>query len=94
MDLSAPPLVNTWSGGVDTGGAWLIRGQVDQRDRIPSWVSQGMITLTVGRFRQMPAEPTQATLTALVDELYGDLPVVKREGKKRDVLAFALGMRP
>jgi 5-methylcytosine-specific restriction protein B len=94
VDLSAPPLVNVWSGSVDTGGAWLVRGQVDQRDRVPMWVSQSLITLTVGRFRKMPAEHTQATLTALVDELYGDLPVVKREGKKRDVLAFALGMRP
>jgi 5-methylcytosine-specific restriction protein B len=94
VDLSAPPLVNTWSGSIDTGGAWLVRGQVDQRDRVPVWVSQNVITLTAGRFRQMPAEPNQAALTSLVDELYGDLPVVKREGKKRDVLAFTLGMRP
>lgn len=94
VDLNAPPLVNAWSGSVDTGGAWLVRGQVDRRDRVPAWVSQNMVTLTVGRFRQMPADPTQATLTALVDELYSDQPVIKREGKKRDVLAFALGMRP
>ena len=29
----------------------------------------------------------------LVDEHYGDLQVVKREAKKRDVLSFALGMK-
>ena len=50
--------------------------------------------LTVGRFRELPAELTQAALTGLVDELYADLSVVKREAKKRDVLAFTLGLRP
>jgi len=94
VDLTAPPLVNAWSGRVDTGGAWLVRGQVDQRDRVPTWVSKGIVTLTVGRFRQLPAELSQVSLSALVDELYGDLPVKKRETKKRDVLAFMLGVRP
>jgi 5-methylcytosine-specific restriction enzyme B len=93
VDLTAPPLVSVWSGSLDTGGAWLARGQVDQRDRVPSWVKQGVVTLTVGRFRTLPPQPSQADLTGLVEELYGDLPVVKREAKKRDVLAFALGMR-
>ncbi|WP_238164585.1 AAA family ATPase [Kribbella pittospori] len=94
VDLYAPPLVNVWSGTVAVGGAWLVRGQVEQRDWVPTWASQGIITLTVERFRQMPAQPTQAALTALVDELYGDMSVVKREAKKRDVLAFTLGMQP
>lgn len=94
VDLAAPPLVTVWSGAIDTAGAWLIRGQVDQRDRVPTWVSQQIVTLTVGRFRELPAELSQATINALVDHLYGDLPVVKREAKKRDVLAFTLGIRP
>lgn len=94
VDLAAPPLINVWSGAVDTGGAWLMRGQVDQRDRVPTWVSQQIVTLTVGRFRELPAEVTQAGLTGLVDELYADLSVVKREAKKRDVRAFTLGLRP
>jgi GTPase subunit of restriction endonuclease len=94
VDLAAPPLLGVWSGAVDAGGAWLIRGQVDQRDRVPGWTRQGVVTLTVGRFRELPEEPTQAGLSSMVEELYGDLPVVKREAKKRDVLAFVLGMRP
>ena len=94
VDVTAPPLVNVWNGSFDTGGAWLIRGQVDQLDRVPTWVSRSIVTLTVGRFRQLPAEPSQVTLTALVDDLYDDLPVMKREAKKRDVLTFVLGVRP
>jgi 5-methylcytosine-specific restriction protein B len=94
VHLTAPPLVGMWSGAVETGGAWLVRGQVDQRNRVPGWLRHGNITLTVGRFRQLPANPTPAGLTGMVDELYADLSVVKREGKKRDVQAFVLGMRP
>ena len=70
-----------------------MRGQVDQRDRVPTWVGQRYVSLTVGRLRQLPVDATQAALTGMVDELYADLPVVKREAKKRDVLAFVLGMR-
>ncbi len=41
----------------------------------------------------MPANPTPAAISTLVDELYADLPVGKREAKKRDLQAFLLGMR-
>ena len=74
-------------------GAWLVRGELDQQNRVPAWVSQGRVTLTVGRLTQLPAEPTQDALSSLVDERYADWQVVKREAKKRDVLAFVLGMR-
>lgn len=94
VDLAAPPIVGLWSGAVETGAAWLVRGQVDQRNRVPDWLRHGNVTLTVGRFRQLPGDATQAGLAGMVDELYSDLGVVKREGKKRDVLAFVLGMRP
>jgi 5-methylcytosine-specific restriction protein B len=93
VDLTAPPLVGMWSGDVATGKAWLVRGQLDQRNRVPDWVRHGNVTLTVGRFRQLPAEPTQTALAGMVEDLYTDLGVIKREGKKRDVLAFVLGMR-
>ena len=94
VNLAAPPLVNVWSGRVDTGGAWLIRSQVDQRDLVEGWVSSGIISLSVGRFRQLPGRIRPESLSALVEDVYADLPLVKREAKKRDVLAFVLGLRP
>ena len=94
VDLAAPPLVNVWSGRVDTGGAWLVRGQVDQRDRVPDWVANGVVSLSVGRFRQLPERTTPASLSELVEDVYADLPAVKRDAKKRDVLAFVFGLRP
>ena len=74
------------------GRAWLVRGQVDQQNRVPTWVRQGIVSITVGKLTQLPKEPSQKSLSDLVDEPYADLQVVKRESKKRDVLAFALGM--
>lgn len=61
---------------------------------MPTWRTGGIITLTGGRFRSLPEEISQGSLSALVDDLYGDMQLVKRESKKRDVLAFCLGMRP
>ena len=86
------PLLQAWS---DDGGqrAWLVRGEVDQQNRVPTWVRQGIVSITVGKLTQLPKEPTQKSLGDLVDEHYGDLQVVKREAKKRDVLSFALGMK-
>lgn len=88
------PLVQQWS-QVSEGGtrAWLVRGELDQQNRVPAWVSQGRVTLTVGRFTQLPAELTQDALSSLVEDRYADLQVVKKEAKKRDVLAFVLGMQ-
>ena len=89
----AAPLLQQWS--QDSGShAWLVRGELDLQNRVPSWVTQGRVTLTVGRFTQLPADLTQGALSALVDDRYADLPVVKRESKRRDVLAFVLGMQP
>ena len=86
------PLLQAWS---DDGGqrAWLVRGEVDQQNRVPTWMRQGIVSITVGKLTQLPKEPTQKSLGDLVDEHYGDLQVVKREAKKRDILSFALGMR-
>jgi 5-methylcytosine-specific restriction enzyme B len=89
------PLLQQWSQEVEGGTrAWLVRGELDQQNRVPAWVSQGRVTLTVGRFTQLPSALTQDALTTLVEERYSDLQVVKREAKKRDVLAFVLGMQP
>jgi 5-methylcytosine-specific restriction protein B len=93
VDLSTPPLVNVWNGSVDTGQAWLVRGQFDQQNHVPTWIAQGRISLSAGRVRQLPPELTQASVSTLIDDLYADLPVAKREAKKRDVLAFTLGMQ-
>lgn len=89
------PLLQRWSQEVEGGSrAWLVRGELDQQNRVPAWVSQGRITVTVGRFTQLPSHLTQGALSSLVEERYADLQVVKREAKKRDVLAFVLGMQP
>lgn len=93
VDLSTPPLVNLWNGSVDTGQAWLVRGQFDQQNHVPTWITQGRVSLSAGRVRQLPSELTQASVNTLIDDLYADLPVAKREAKKRDVLAFTLGMQ-
>jgi 5-methylcytosine-specific restriction protein B len=94
VNLAAAPLVNVWSGRVDTGGAWLVRSQVDQRDLVGGWVANGIVSLSVGRFRQLPGRITSDSLSSLVEDVYADLPWVKREAKKRDVLAFVVGLRP
>lgn len=92
--FDAAPLLQQWSQDVEGGRAWLVRGELDQQNRVPTWVRQGIVTLTVGRLTLLPPEPTQGALSALVEDRYSDLPVVKREAKRRDVLSFVLGMRP
>lgn len=85
------PLLQEWS-VAEAGRTWLVRGEVDQQNRVPTWVRQGIVSITVGKLTRLPAERTQKTLGDLVEEHYGDLQVVKREVKKRDVLSFVLGM--
>lgn len=85
------PLLQQWS-DAERGRAWLVRGEVDQQNRVPTWTRLGIVSITVGKLTQLPKEPTQKSLGELVDEHYSDLQVVKREGKKRDVLSFVLGM--
>lgn len=88
------PLVQQWAQEVEGGSrAWLVRGELDQQNRVPAWVSQGRVTLTVGRFTQLPSPLTQSALSSMVEDRYADLQVVKKESKKRDVLAFVLGMQ-
>ena len=94
VDLTAAPWANAWNGSIESSVAWLIRGQVDQRDWVAAWQASSMATLVAKQFRRMPAEVTQGALTDAVEESYADLPVVKREEKKRDVLAFVLGIKP
>jgi 5-methylcytosine-specific restriction protein B len=93
VDLTSAPWANAWNGSVESSVAWLIRGQVDQRDWVGSWRASSMATLLAKRFRKLPAELSQGALAAMVEEDYADLPVVKREEKKRDVLAFTLGIK-
>ncbi|WP_193605249.1 McrB family protein [Nocardioides dongkuii] len=85
------PLLQAWS-EADGRRAWLVRGEVDQQNRVPTWMRQGIVSITVGKLTQLPKELSQKSLGDLVDDHYGDLQVVKREAKKRDVLSFALGM--
>ena len=88
------PLLQQWSQDVEGGRGWLVRGELDQQNRVTAWVRQGLVTLTVGSLTQLPPEPTQDALSSLIDHRYSDLQVVKREAKKRDVLNFVLGMQP
>ncbi|MFD2081556.1 5-methylcytosine-specific restriction enzyme B [Actinopolymorpha cephalotaxi] len=89
------PLLQQWRETPDGGSrAWLVRGEVDQQNRVPAWIRQGYVSITVGQLTQLPAQVDQGALSSLVDQHYGHLPVVKRETKKRDVLSFVLGMQP
>lgn len=88
-----PPLVQQWSQDSGASGAWLVRGQ-DQVNHVPSWLSQGRVTLAAGQLTSLPAAPTQDTLGSLVNDRYADLQVTKRHAKRRDVLNFVLGIRP
>jgi 5-methylcytosine-specific restriction enzyme B len=92
--FDSAPLQQQWSQDVEGVRAWLVRGEIDQQNRVPAWVSQGRVTVTVGRLTQLPQKPSQDALSSLIDERYADFQVVKREAKKRDVLAFVLGMEP
>ncbi len=94
VDLTAAPWANAWNGSVEASVAWLIRGQVDQRDWVTTWRDSSLATLLAKRFRKLPAELSQGSLAEAVEEAYTDLQVVKREAKKRDVLAFTLGIKP
>lgn len=94
IQYQEPPWAHPWSGQPDAARAWLVRGEVDQQNRVPTWTQQGLTTLTVGRLTQMPTELSQGSLGALIDDLYGDMAVVKREAKKRDVWSFTLAMQP
>ena len=94
VDLQAPPLVSAWSGATDNESAWLIRGQVEQQDWVEVWRERGIVTLNAGRFRHLPADANQGTLSSMVEDLYSDLSPVEREAKRRDVLNFVLAIRP
>lgn len=89
------PLLQEWSEAPEGGArAWLIRGEVDQQNRVPAWMKQGFVSVSVAQLTQLPKEADESSLSSLVDQHYGHLQVMKREVKKRDVLSFALGMRP
>jgi 5-methylcytosine-specific restriction protein B len=87
------PLLQQWSQDVEGSRAWLVRGELDQQNRVPAWITQQHVTLTVGRLTQLPSQLSQDALSSLVEDRYADLQVVKREAKKRDVLAFVMGMQ-
>ena len=92
VELLDPPLVQRWRTEEEGARAWLVRGEVDQQNRVRSWRQQGLVTLTAGRLTALPDDLHQGALARLVDERYVDLPVVKREAKRRDVAAFVLAM--
>ena len=94
IQYQEPPWAQAWSGQAEATRAWLVRGEVDQQNRVPTWTSQSLVTLTVGRLTQLPTVLTQGSLGALIDDLYGDMAVVKREAKRRDVWSFVLAMQP
>jgi 5-methylcytosine-specific restriction protein B len=95
VDLLSPPWVSRWTTGTATQGAWFVRGQVDRQNLVPTWVAgEGTISLSAGRLRALPDPYSQGTLATLVDEVYSDLQLVRREAKKRDIAAFAFGVRP
>jgi 5-methylcytosine-specific restriction protein B len=88
------PVLQQWSQDSAGGRAWLIRGELDQRNRVSGWVGDGDVTLSVGMLTELPDGVAQGSLSSVVDERYADLPIHRREAKKRDVLAFVLGMQP
>ncbi|HEY5788741.1 MAG TPA: hypothetical protein VIT65_28625 [Microlunatus sp.] len=94
VDLAAPPWLGRWSDDAESRGAYLIRGQVDKRNRVADWLKHGNVTITVSMFRRLPDPVTPHALMQMVEELYEDYPVTKRDAKKHDVVNFLLGMRP
>ncbi len=95
VQYDVAPLLQRWSDAPEGGArAWLVRGEVDQQNRVPGWVKQGYASITVGQLTHLATAIDQVALSALVEQHYGQLPVVKREVKKRDVLSFVLGMQP
>ncbi len=92
VDLFASPWVHAWGAVEGTSGAWLVRGQVNQKNQVPQWLSRGIVTIPAASLRELPTPVDSASLTALVEQRYADRPVVKREVKRQDVLAFALGI--
>ncbi len=93
IDLFSSPWVHRWRAVVDVTGAWFIRSQVNQKNYVPLWTEQGRVTIPAALLRELPEDLTPASLSSIVEEHYGDKPVLKREAKRQDVLAFALGIR-
>lgn len=88
------PLLQEWSEAPEGGSrAWLVRGEVDQQNRVPAWLRQGYVSISVAHLTQLPKEVSEGALSQMVEQHYAQLQVVKREVKKRDVLSFVLGMR-
>ncbi len=92
VDLFSSPWVHSWGAVEGTTGAWLVRGQVNQKNQVPQWLSRAVVTIPAASLRDLPSPADSASLTALVDQRYADRPVVKREAKRQDVLAFVLGI--
>lgn len=94
VGFDAAPLLQQWNEDARTNRAWLVRGEVDQQNRVPAWLRRGQVTISVGRLSQLPSQLSQSSLSALVEDRDGDFQVIKRDAKKRDVLDFVLGMSP
>ncbi len=94
VDLFASPWIHAWGASEGTTGAWLVRGQVNQKNQVPQWLAAGAVTIPAAQLRDLPSPPDSGSLTALVEQRYADKPVVKREAKRQDVLAFVLGISP
>ncbi len=92
LDLHASPWVHAWGAAEGTSGAWLVRGQVNQKNQVPQWLSRGVVTIPAASLRELPNPADSASLTALVEQRYADKPVNKREVKRQDILAFVLGI--
>lgn len=74
--------------------AWLVRGEVDQENRIRDWTANGRVSISAGRLTLLPTDTSRVGLDALIEELYRDLGVVKRTAKQHDVYNFMAIMRP
>jgi 5-methylcytosine-specific restriction protein B len=92
VDLHASPWIHAWGAAEGTSGAWLVRGQVNQKNQVPEWLRRGVVTIPAASLRELPSPADSASLTALVEQSYADRPVNKREVKRQDVLAFILGV--
>ena len=85
--------VEPGSRGRLTSAGWSAASSTSRTGCRPGSARAGSPSRSVG-FTQLPNQLTQDALSSLVEDRYGDLQVVKREAKKRDVLAFSLGMQP
>lgn len=57
IDLEQPPLSQIWRDTAEGSRAWLVRGEVEQRNRVPTWLGQKVVTCR--RVVSSPCRPSR-----------------------------------